>query len=301
MKEAFEYLRSTGKAHIQQDIANKMGISKTNVSRVFNGDGKYLTKNFLHRFNEAYGNVFNYDWLLTGDGEMLTSATQSNPPKTLRELLKEKNISQATVAAALSIQPANLRRYDNLRDRSFNEIITISKATGISIVELLGGNVIPLPREKDSIPRIELLESDISDNIHEGTLVYDIDATCGPNNRDIDFTQDIVIGSVNLPEIDKNSKIVFASGDSMFPLISNGDRIVIREIENWNFIYYGQIYLIITSEYRMVKYIRKHPTNNKEYILLRSKNPDFDDIELPRKEIIRLFVVENILSIKTVL
>lgn len=221
--------------------------------------------------------------------------------KTLRELLKEKGITQTVVADALGVLPGNLKRYDTLRDRSINEIIIISKATGISISELLGGNSIPSLIEGDSIPHIEILESDINENILEGTLVYDIDATCGPNSRDIDFAKDVVIGSVNLPEIDKNSKIVFASGESMFPLISNGDRIVIREVENWNFIYYGQIYLILTNEYRMVKYIRKHPSNDKEFILLKSKNPDFDDIELPRREIKRLFVVENILSVKNVL
>lgn len=221
--------------------------------------------------------------------------------KTLRELLKEKNIPQSIVAEALGIQPTNMRRYDNLRDRSINEIITISKATGISISELLGGNDIPLHEKEENIPRIEIMESDIHENTVEGTPVYNIDATCGPNNRDIDFTKDILIGSVNLPEIDKNSKIVFASGDSMFPLISNGDRIVIREIQSWDFIYYGQIYLILTNEYRMVKYIRKHPTNDKEYIILKSKNPDFDDIELPRKEIKRLFIVENVLSVKNIL
>lgn len=221
--------------------------------------------------------------------------------KTLRELLKEKGITQTVVADALGVLPGNLKRYDTLRDRSINEIIIISKATGISISELLGGNSIPSLIEGDSIPHIEILESDINENILEGTLVYDIDATCGPNSRDIDFAKDVVIGSVNLPEIDKNSKIVFASGESMFPLISNGDRIVIREVENLNFIYYGQIYLILTNEYRMVKYIRKHPNNDKEFVLLKSKNPDFDDIELPRKEIKRLFVVENILSVKNVL
>ena len=58
IKEAFEYLRSNGEAHTQQDVANKMGISKTNISRAFNGDEKYLTKSFLERFNEAYNNIF---------------------------------------------------------------------------------------------------------------------------------------------------------------------------------------------------------------------------------------------------
>lgn len=74
IKEAFRHLRSIGEAHTQQDIANKMEVSKTNISRVFNGDEKYLTKSFLQRFNETYNNIFNYDWLLTGEGEMLNNA-----------------------------------------------------------------------------------------------------------------------------------------------------------------------------------------------------------------------------------
>lgn len=76
IKEAFEYLRSNGEAHTQQDVANKMGISKTNISRAFNGDEKYLTKSFLERFNEAYNNIFNYEWLITGEGEKIKTTSK---------------------------------------------------------------------------------------------------------------------------------------------------------------------------------------------------------------------------------
>lgn len=73
LKKAFHHLRNTGKAHTQQDIANKMGVSKTNISRAFNGDDKYLTNNFLLRFNEAYDNLFDYNWLITGEGDMINN------------------------------------------------------------------------------------------------------------------------------------------------------------------------------------------------------------------------------------
>lgn len=76
IKEAFEYLRSNGEAHTQQDVANKMGISKSNISRAFNGDEKYLTKSFLERFNEAYNNIFNYEWLITGEGEKIKTTSK---------------------------------------------------------------------------------------------------------------------------------------------------------------------------------------------------------------------------------
>ena len=105
--------------------------------------------------------------------------------------------------------------------------------------------------------------------------------------------------SVNLPEISKTAKIVTANGDSMEPVIYNGNRVVIREIFNWEDIFYGQIYLILLDEYRMIKYIRRYEQDEKNYIILRSENSRYDDIKLHKSKIRKLFIVENILSVKT--
>lgn len=56
-----------------------------------------------------------------------------------------------------------------------------------------------------------------------GILVYDIDATCGKQSRDMDFTDDIVIGSIDLPNISRDCKIIRANGDSMIPTICDGN------------------------------------------------------------------------------
>lgn len=70
-KEAFEYLKSRGTAHTQRDIALKMDSSEGNISKAMKGDERVLTNRFLRRFNEAYGNIFNIEWLIDGVGEML--------------------------------------------------------------------------------------------------------------------------------------------------------------------------------------------------------------------------------------
>lgn len=74
MASAYEYLRSVGKAHKQQDIAEKIGTDKANVSRAMKGDEKYLTDRFLCRFNAAFDGIFNEEWLLAGEGEMLVNS-----------------------------------------------------------------------------------------------------------------------------------------------------------------------------------------------------------------------------------
>lgn len=71
---------------------------------------------------------------------------------TLRELLKEKGIAYKTVSDALGIHPNNLPRYDDLMKRSVEEVITISKATGIDVSELIGISF-PTSQEPSSSPR----------------------------------------------------------------------------------------------------------------------------------------------------
>lgn len=145
---------------------------------------------------------------------------------------------------------------------------------------------------------VSISQSSISEKSRKGALIYDIDATCGTDGRALEFTDEKVIGSIDAPEINPNSQIILASGDSMQPLIYSGDRIVIRKIESWDYFNYGQVYLIITNEYRFIKRVRKHPTDEENTIVLRSENEHYDDIALPKKEILYLYLVENILAIK---
>lgn len=70
---------------------------------------------------------------------------------TLREILKKKGITYKVVSDALGIHPNNMPRYDDLMKRSVEEIITISKATGIEISELIGFS---LPKQSEEFAPI---------------------------------------------------------------------------------------------------------------------------------------------------
>ena len=126
-----------------------------------------------------------------------------------------------------------------------------------------------------------------------GAKVYDIDVTAGPSGRSLMFSSGQVIGSINVPFIKPENYIVKVSGDSMSPVINNGDMLAIREVKNLNLIFWGQIYVVLLDDYRMVKYIRKH--ENPDLVILKSANKEYDDIEIPREDIRALFVVENII------
>ena len=129
-----------------------------------------------------------------------------------------------------------------------------------------------------------------------GTPVYDLDVTCGGRSRPIVFADEHIIGHVNLPNVSSNAVIIRANGDSMEPHINDGDWIAVREVFNFNELYYGQVYLVITEELRLLKYLRKDE-DEQNYVILRSENDRYDDIRLAKSSIRSLFIVENVLSL----
>ena len=84
----------------------------------------------------------------------------------------------------------------------------------------------------------------------------------------------------------------------MSPRIAPGSYISVRNINNISTISWGQIYVVVLEDYRLVKYIRRHP--DPAMVTLHSDNPDYDDMEIRRDEIVALFLVESILSYEQV-
>ena len=237
-----------------------------------------------------------------------TSVDTKNMPyanKKVYELIqKETNGNVRAFAQSINVSQQSLNRIFCI-DKRNGKYPSVSNEIKKGIIDVYGKDEIWFISDVNS-GEGEMLNSessissnDIKEGDYSGTLVYDIDATCGTDQRDISFTQDNIIGSVNLPGINKGSQIVRANGDSMEPRIFDGNMVVIREIHSWEDIFYGQMYLILLDEYRMIKYIRRYEPDEENYIILRSENPKYDDIKLHKGKIRKMFIVENILSVKT--
>ena len=213
----------------------------------------------------------------------------------IKELIKEMGISQNEFASRIGTDCSNFSKQINGK-LAITSVLTnkIIVELGISKEWLIEGK-----GEKHKTTTISnsktitLPTNIIRATATEGAKVYDIDVTAGPSGRSLMFSSEQVIGSINVPFINPENYIVKVSGDSMSPVINNGDMLAIREVKNLNLIFWGQIYVVLLDDYRMVKYIRKH--NNPEFVILKSANKDYDDIEIPRDEIRALFVVENII------
>lgn len=81
MKEAYDYLRSNGVIHTQSSIAEKTKYNKSAVSQALRGIEAYVTGNFVSAFNEAFGGIFNEEYLLKGEGTLLKEGVDVQPIK----------------------------------------------------------------------------------------------------------------------------------------------------------------------------------------------------------------------------
>lgn len=69
--EALHYLIKQGYYKKQEEIANEIGCTPSNLSGIKKGREGVLTENLLMRFAQTFRNTINKDWVLFGDGDMI--------------------------------------------------------------------------------------------------------------------------------------------------------------------------------------------------------------------------------------
>lgn len=197
----------------------------------------------------------------------------------LRRLIVESGLSQARFGRRLGIDPGNLSRILNGHQPPGESLMNrIVVETGVSKRWLLTGEGAPHQVH------------------HEGAPVFDIDITAGTHELTRQFSNEPPIGYINLPGVAPECPVVRVSGDSMYPTINDGSLVSIRRVRHDGLIFWGQIYLVILDDYRMVKYLRRHSDPDK--VILHSSNPDYDDMEVPRDQIRALYLVETVINYK---
>ena len=72
LNEVYEHLRNHFGIHTKTQFAAVLKITQPALSSAMNGNDAYLTDNLFKRICAAYQGVFNLDYLLTGNGQLLT-------------------------------------------------------------------------------------------------------------------------------------------------------------------------------------------------------------------------------------
>jgi hypothetical protein len=96
LKEVYEHLRKFYGIHTQSDFANALRKSRNSITLALNGDEKYLTDKLFKTICEAYKGVFNLNYLLTGEGDLLTLEEEVSTNEFEKQMTQQNNLPPAT-------------------------------------------------------------------------------------------------------------------------------------------------------------------------------------------------------------
>ena len=134
--EAFRWIKKNVEGiKYQKDLAARIGVSEDTITRIMR-DQTEVTDDFLCKFNEAFDNVFNYQWLRGEDNEPMLAAEfrKSNPHPSAPMIDNGSAINAALAAKDETIETLKARIVD--LQRTIDDKVEIIKARDERIINL---------------------------------------------------------------------------------------------------------------------------------------------------------------------
>lgn len=130
--------------------------------------------------------------------------------------------------------------------------------------------------------------------------LYDISAAANLKTLLGDKSQNI-IGKISIPNMPRCDGALYVRGDSMYPLLKSGDIIIYKEVNNFDYVVYGEMYLVSFGldgdEYLTVKYVNK--SEKQGHITLVSYNLHHQPMDIPIDGIYAMALVKASVRLNT--
>lgn len=136
--------------------------------------------------------------------------------------------------------------------------------------------------------------------VHEQLIpYYDVDVLASPIEVFNDQTMTPTF-KIDLPGFADCDFAINVAGHSMYPTIESGTMILCKRIHDKSLIIPGEIYFIVTEDYRMVKRLKK--SEKKGWVIAASDNhnghssPDghtYSSMEIPLDKILHIYLVKG--------
>lgn len=141
---------------------------------------------------------------------------------------------------------------------------------------------------------------DTQTTVAEGTdyrlvPMYNLDARGGFADN-LELCSEYIIDHIPFKDAKNEDICIPISGDSMSPTYRAGSIVLLHRVEDWfEFLELGQVYVIeLRDGRRLIKELRRSEEDSKNNYLCISHNPMFEPVELPKKLIIRVYLVRAV-------
>lgn len=136
LNEVYEHLHNQCGVHTKAEFADKIQYARAYVSSALNGNEKYLTDKLFRSICEKFPQ-FNLDYLLTGNGELLTKKEPETAPiDKQQDALTYAAIQIGKMMAELSHSIASLRDYQKNLEEKAASLDHMTKTLNDRIAEL---------------------------------------------------------------------------------------------------------------------------------------------------------------------
>lgn len=116
--EVYDHLRKYYGIHTKTGFAEALHYGRTSLSAAMNGVDSYLTDKLFKNICEAYPGIFNLDYLLTGEGSLL-SIEEDVRNEDIEKMFDQQSIDHSSlVNAALAAKDETIKTLEGrLRDK----------------------------------------------------------------------------------------------------------------------------------------------------------------------------------------
>lgn len=206
----------------------------------------------------------------------------------LKKLRTDKGLSQQECADSLGIKRTTLANYENgVSEPDIDKIKEIANFFGKSLDDMMGAKL----RSNAKTPSV------VAEPV-PGIPYYNIE-TAASDVEIFNDTPEQIAAKISIPGFEDCEAALPIFGHSMYPTYENGCIVLCKRIKDLEVISYGEVYLIVTAEQRLLKRIQK--STLKDTVLLVSDNDElrnngtrrYEPFDLPKKKIKHLFIVKG--------
>lgn len=144
--------------------------------------------------------------------------------------------------------------------------------------------------EKHYLQKLSFLLPNIA-NESKSVPYYDVDAHAGDITIFSEPQSEYVKQYINVPAFNDCEMFINVSGNSMYPKYCAGELIALKKINDLEVVPFNEVYLVVTKEQRLLKYIRK--SSDKACWLLCSENEEYESFEVAKKKVLHLYMVKG--------